>query len=632
MSKQQTCVTYYRVSSGAQKERGSIARQDQLIPALVKHRGLRVIGEYRDDGVSGRTIQKRDDFSRLLADLPKFRPDFIVFLRADRFGRPQDWATLMELVNAAPQHKVNLCYGCEDSLTGDLQTTVVPYSDRMGLTRFQVELVQAGVESERKGRDIRQGNFSNLVRGRWPFGQVPFGWQYDRQVGRFVALPDQIGTLRFIYAEAASGKGTPLIAQELRRRKVLLPKAVESEKRKAKLAKLYPGGEYRWEQSAVRRLLEREYHYTGLMRYNVAESYPDLLKAYREGRAGNGDCKLTADGFTKFAVLVDGQPAIDAATWKAAREYVDRRAKRHGGERRGERRAFLWGPWLKCECGGNLKARAHKFKNPCKGLTTYHYYSCRFHAADSDRDGRPACTVPHLHADDIDTRLWGMLLDWIARPSTHLERWLRGRGESVDPGALRAEIVSKEAGRAAHERDRSKWLDLFAEDSIDKAELTRRSRADAAAVERLDGEIDTLRRRLDAATGDDAATAKARKMLVAYERGMADAADDLRRQLDTLDWHARRTLLTRLLGPDPITLGWRPYASIRAIQKRRGQDPDAFMARWCVQSPKGDETEGLFIVGVVLPVRPSEIIDALAAVGVRPAFASKVPALGSRCA
>ena len=60
--------------------------------------------------------------------------------------------------------------------------------------------------------------------------------------------------------------------------------------------------------------------------------------------------------------------------------------------------------------------------------------------------------------------------------------------------------------------------------------------------------------------------------------------------------------------------------SRRVIQKRRGQDPDAFMARWCVQPPKPGETEGLFVVGVVLPVQPSGIIGALAAVGVRPAF------------
>ena len=185
--------------------------------------------------------------------------------------------------------------------------------------------------------------------------------------GRFVAILDQIETLRAIYKDAASGKGTPLIAQELRRRKVLLPKAVESEKRKAKLKARYPGGQYRWDQSAIRRLLEREYHQTGMMRYNVAERYPDLLKAYREGRAGNGDCKIMADGFAEFAMLVDGQPAIDAATWKAARSHVDRRAACHGGQRRGERRAFLWGPWLKCECGGKPQGPRPPLPQPAQG-------------------------------------------------------------------------------------------------------------------------------------------------------------------------------------------------------------------------------------------------------------------------
>ena len=528
---------------------------------------------------------------------------------------------------------MNLLYLKEDSLTGELNTTVVHHSDPVELYRFQGEVLAAGQENKRRGRDSRMGNFSNLVRGRGPFGQTPFGFRYNRQAGRFVPDPDEIELLRWMYHQTAeAGRGTPRIAQELRQRKELIPKARESEKYRATIAARAPGAEYRWDQSVIRRLLRSERYTTGLMRYNMSERYPDLLKAFREGRGGNGDCRLTADGYAEFALTVDGKPVVDAATYKAAQGAIARRHARRGGQGRGENaRAFLFGTWLRCECGGNMKARTHKMQNPLKGLTAYRYYSCFNHAADTSRDGRKPCTAPHLRAGDVDARLWEMLQDWIARPSGHLERWLRGRGDTVDPDALRAEIATKEAERAARERNRGKWLDLFGEDAIDKAELTKRSRADAAAVERLDGELDTLRRRLDAATGDDAATAKARKMLATWERGMADAADDLRRQLDGLPWNARRTLLTRLLGLDPVTLGWRPYASIRAIQKRRGQDPDAFMARWCIQPPKGDSTEALFIVGVTLPVNPAAILDALAAVGVRPVFASKKPALASRC-
>ena len=81
---------------------------------------------------------------------------------------------------------------------------------------------------------------------------------------------------------------------------------------------------------------------------------------------------------------------------------------------------------------------------------------------------------------------------------------------------------------------------------------------------------------------------------------------------------------------------YRPYSSIRGIIKRRAvqadDDPvkaaDDFISRVCVQKPKGESTEGLFVAGGVLPVNPSQILDALSYVGVRPMFALSGSALG----
>jgi len=439
--RQQTCVTYYRVSSGSQRERGSIARQDDLIPALVKQRDLRELDTYRDDGKSGRTIENRDGMTRLVNDLPKLKPDFIVFLRSDRYGRAEDWQTLMQMVNVAPQHKVNLLYLVEDAVTGELKAKDVPYNDPVALYTFQGEVLRAGQENLRRGRDSRMGNFSNLLRGIWPFGAMPFGWKWSGKERCFKPVPDQIELVRWMYSQIVdAGKGMPTIAHELRGRKVLLPKAQLSERHKARLKEKERGGEYRWIEGSVRQLIARGYYGTGVMRYNVAEKYPDLLKAYREGKTDQKDV-LTPDGYVEFKLLAsDGQPVVSAEVWQQCRDILTRRHRRRGGQRRRESKHFTFGPWLRCDCGGSYKAHTHKGK--------FRYYTCKNHASGAASEGRPFCSAPHLPADDIDGRLWTMLLDWISRPSLLLERWVADeREEAMDPDALRAEIAKKTSYR-----------------------------------------------------------------------------------------------------------------------------------------------------------------------------------------
>ena len=56
-------LIYYRVSSAAQAERYSIQRQMEMLPSFAQKRGWEVIGEFKDDGLSAKTIKKRPQAS-----------------------------------------------------------------------------------------------------------------------------------------------------------------------------------------------------------------------------------------------------------------------------------------------------------------------------------------------------------------------------------------------------------------------------------------------------------------------------------------------------------------------------------------------------------------------------------------
>lgn len=548
----------------------------------------------------------------------------------------------MELGSIISEHHVGLLFAVEDPFTGELTVEKVSPDDPVGFARWLGRVAGAGAENKRKGRDIRQGNFRNLIEGKWPHGPCAFGFRYDRTDHKFVAVQDEIEAIRFMYRRIVEdGVGTPTVATDLRERLQLLPKAAYSTSFRETLAAREPGGEYRWSQSTVRRIVRLAHLHTGEYVVNIAGQYPDLCKTYQQGKREGQTDKLTPDGRLIFKLLVDGDPVIDKPTFDRCQALISRRHRKHGGKGEKNTKHFLFAPWLACECGGRIRCRTHRYTNPIKGLSIYRYLSCRGNGSPTDRTKEQRCKLlPHMKADDVDTRLWSMLLDWISRPTLLLEKWLTETPDTVDVDALKAEIGAKRRALAKHERNRSKWLDLYGMDTIDKAELARRSAADADSIESLQSELGVLARTI--ATADTRAVdmQNARKVLTGFEKSMAAGQAELRVKLDALDWHARRTLLHRLLDVDAITLTLKPVHTIRSIQKRRAGGGEAgiaaadeFIARWMLSPPKKSKGDnlGLFVKGLILPVNPVAILDALAFVGVRPDFYSSNRSLERRC-
>ena len=82
-------VCYVRVSSEEQKLHGISldAQRDKLKDYAEKH-GLKIVGWYEDEGVSGRKlIRKRPALQRMLKDAQKGLFDRIIFIKLDRFFR-----------------------------------------------------------------------------------------------------------------------------------------------------------------------------------------------------------------------------------------------------------------------------------------------------------------------------------------------------------------------------------------------------------------------------------------------------------------------------------------------------------------------------------------------------------------
>ena len=82
-------VTFYaRVSTDMDTQRGSLENQVQYYTELIQNkRDWTFVPGYIDEGISGGTTKKRDDFNRMIADAKAGRFDFIITKEISRFSR-----------------------------------------------------------------------------------------------------------------------------------------------------------------------------------------------------------------------------------------------------------------------------------------------------------------------------------------------------------------------------------------------------------------------------------------------------------------------------------------------------------------------------------------------------------------
>ena len=645
-TKPKTAVLYFRVSSDSQRKSGSIARQTTLLPSLVEKQGLEIVGRYTDDGISGKTLEARPGLVKLLGDLPKLRPDFVAFLRPDRIGRPETTETLMQLASIATEHHVGLLFAVEDTFTGELSIERVSPDDPMAVVRWMGRVAQAGAENKRKGRDIRMGNFRSLIEGKWPHGPKPYGWRYDRRAYQFIAVPAEQDEICRMYSLCVEhGMGTPAIATDLRSRKVLLPRATASDGYREKMDAKTPNGSSRWRQGTVRQFLRtKPYLKTGVLRIDLNVQYADLYRVWREG--GGESPHVSPDGFVEFKMVDEnGQPVIDADVYDTCQAQLARRNARHTG--RGKTAAYrvLFAPWARCECGASLRIRG--VRRMVNGThRTYRYLYCAGAVSESKRLGAERCPLPSLKGDRVDDVLWSMITDYLSNPgfwtSNALIEWACQTTGDVDTADLQVQADGLEAQLTKAHKQKTGYLDLYGDEAIDRAELVRRSAAVNVTIEDVTTRLDAVQAQLDSASTATEDTEQARKMLTLYGRGLKGCGDDLKRQLDGLGWHARRTLLHRLLGGTSIVLAERPATLLHSPLTIHHDGHDALRAQltaavnvaldgWqearMLQGPKGDSNLAVFVKSMSLPFQPCEIVDALSTVGVVPGLSSRVCAL-----
>jgi len=168
-SKKKKAVAYLRVSGKSQIDGDGFPRQMEAIEKYAKANGLKIVGEYRDEGVSGKEdFDGRDAFGELLDRLESNGVRTVLVERADRLSRDSVIAEILlrefralGVQVIAADGGVDLTEGDQDNPTAKLVRQILA-----SVAEFEKDVLVLKLRAAR----MRKRKEKGVCEGRKPFG------------------------------------------------------------------------------------------------------------------------------------------------------------------------------------------------------------------------------------------------------------------------------------------------------------------------------------------------------------------------------------------------------------------------------------------------------------------------------
>lgn len=168
MSQEKTKVyTYTRVSTAMQIDGYSLDAQKARMKAYADFNGYQIVGEYEDAGKSGKSIEGRASFCRMMEDIKSGKDGiaYVLVFKLSRFGR--NAADVLSTLQVMQDFGVNLIC-VEDGIDS---------SKDAGKLMISVLSAVAEIERENIRVQTMEGRIQKAREGRWNGGFAPYGYR-----------------------------------------------------------------------------------------------------------------------------------------------------------------------------------------------------------------------------------------------------------------------------------------------------------------------------------------------------------------------------------------------------------------------------------------------------------------------
>lgn len=337
---------YARVSSDSTDQRNSFASQVNYYTKYIQaHEGWTFVDIYADQGITGTSALKRDEFLRLMRDCRQGKIDRILVKSVSRFARnAQD---CIEAVRELRQLGVTVYFEKEHINTASM-------SNEMFLSMMSAF---AQEESISISKNMRKGAVMRMKNGTFRLSQAPYGYYLDEK-GILIVQQEKAKIVQRIFGDFLSGMGIQEIAAELQKEHI--PKL---------------NGEPIWSYTGILYILTNE-RYIGdeLFQKRYTTDTLPFQKKINRGQKKQYYAEDTHD------------PIISREVFRKAQELLKRKSERHGHQNNGQ---YPFTSLIVCdECGTNFCRRIAKNQRVL--------WTCRKHFK-----GKHLCSMESLNETEI---------------------------------------------------------------------------------------------------------------------------------------------------------------------------------------------------------------------------------------
>ena len=188
MSREKTKVyTYTRVSTAMQIDGYSLDAQKARMKAFADYNDYEIVGTYEDAGKSGKSIEGRMEFNRMMEDIKAGKDgiSFVLVFKLSRFGR--NAADVLSTLQIMQDFGVNLIC-VEDGIDS---------SKDAGKLMISVLSAVAEIERENIRVQTMEGRIQKAREGKWNGGFAPYGYQLTD--GKLYINEEEATAIRVIF-------------------------------------------------------------------------------------------------------------------------------------------------------------------------------------------------------------------------------------------------------------------------------------------------------------------------------------------------------------------------------------------------------------------------------------------------
>ena len=345
MSKTKVYI-YTRVSTAMQIDGYSLDAQKSRMKAFCEYNDYEIAGEYEDAGKSGKSIEGRAAFNRMLEDI-KFGKDevsFVLVFKLSRFGR--NAADVLATLQIMQDFGVNLIC-VEDGIDSSKEAG-----------KLMISVLSAVAEIERENIRIQtmEGRMQKAREGKWNGGFAPYG--YKLVDGKLEINEDEAEAIRIIFEQYVNTDiGANGLAKYLENHGI---KKIARQNGKNPL----------FDAALIRRIIKNPV-YCGKIDYGRRKT-EKIHGTRNDYHLVEQDDYLLVDGLHDAIVSED--------VWNVAQEKIERYAKKyeHVNKQKNEKVHMLSGI-IKCPiCGSGMYGnKSIKHRKDGTRYRDFFYYGCK---------------------------------------------------------------------------------------------------------------------------------------------------------------------------------------------------------------------------------------------------------------